>query len=224
MGLAKDLHTRRWLGSIGALRPIIEWTAGSSITLQTGIGASVQTSIGKKPGLLEVVTVDFFVDVPIDIRISSAVRLRTGYGHYSAHLADDGIEILGLQSVNYTKDYFLLLGMYMLPAIGGHVYGGGRIDYASLPERDKHWTGQFGLEAGNIQLSDDLHLYAALDVKVRSEVAGRTTQSFQVGAKLFPRPLGVLRIACTYRTGIDDRGQFYRHDARLSLLGIYLDF
>ena len=223
LGVAKDLHSRRWFGAIGAQRPLVQLTTGS-FDLQAGIGATVHTGFLRNPPLLQVVTVDFAIDFPVDIRISPSLTLRTGYGHHSAHLADDGIEQLGIHSVNYAKDYVMLLSAYALPGIGGFVYGGGRFDFHTLPETKKHWVVQCGCEAGNIAVLPWLSLYAALDFRFREEIAFRSTQSYQIGAKLFERSAGTVRVTYTYRTGADDRGQYYRETADLSLLSVYVDF
>ncbi len=223
LGIAKDLHSRRWLGSIGALRPVFQFSLGT-VVLQAGIGATVQTSILRKSPHLQVVTVDFFVDVPVDIRLSRVLTLRTGYGHYSAHLADDGIELFGRSSINYAKDYIRLLSAYALPVLGGFVYGGGRMDFHTLPETQKHWVAQFGGEVGNITILPNVNLYGAFDCRLKEEAAWRSTQSYQLGVKLFERPAGRARIAYTLRRGIDDRGQFYTSETDLSLFGVFVDF
>lgn len=223
LGVAKDLHSRRWLGAIGAQRPLLQISAGA-FDVQAGVGATVHTGFLRNPPLLRVVTVDFMVDFPVDIRLSPSLTFRTGYGHHSAHLADDGIEQLGIHSVNYAKDYVMLLFAYALPGIGGFVYGGGRFDFHTLPETEKHRALQCGCEAGNISVLPWLSVYVALDFRFREEAAFRATQSYQVGAKLFERSAGTVRVTYTYRTGTDDRGQFYRQTADLSLLGLYVDF
>ena len=222
-GVAKDLQSRRWLGAIGAQHPMVHLSTGS-FDLQAGIGATVHTGFLRDPPLLQVVTVDFVVDFPVDIRLSPSLTFRTGYGHHSAHLADDGIEQLGISSVNYAKDYVTLLAAYALPGVGGFVYGGGRFDFHTLPETEKHWVLQCGCEFGTIAVLPFLSLYVAIDFRFKEEAGFRSTQSYQFGAKFFDRPAGVLRVAYTYRTGPDDRGQFYRETANLSLLGLYVDF
>jgi hypothetical protein len=222
LGIDKDLLTRQWFGHIGAMRPVLEVTfCGHAV--QAGIGATVHTSILREPGVLQVVTADFSVDFPVDIKVSENFVLRTGYGHFSAHLVDDGIEILQKQSVNYAKDFVTLLGAFALPVIGGHVYSGGRWDFHSLPEESKHWVVQCGFEAGNLLLWPDVRIYAAMDIKLKSEVAWGSTQSYQLGFKFFERNGSALRVAYTYRTGFDDRGQFYREKTDFSLVGVFFD-
>jgi hypothetical protein len=222
IGIAKDLSSRRWFGDIGGERPLVELTVGP-VTIQAGVGATVHAGILREPPLLQVVTVDFVVDLPIDIRITPALSLRTGYGHFSAHIADDGIEILGIHSINYAKDYISLLGAYRFAPADGVVYGGGRYDFHSLPEIGKHWIGQIGGEVHPISLFAGATVYAALDLRFKEETAWRSTQSYQAGVALSGRSGASVRVAYTYRTGGDDRGQFYRETSSAHLVGVYID-
>jgi len=222
-GVSKDFCSATIHGSIGGQIPVLEVSLDRT-TLQLGAGATVLTSIVKKPRLLQVLTVDFLVEFPIDIRLSDRTTLRTGYGHFSAHFADDGIEIFGKSSINYAKDYLILLGSWRIPAVGGALYGGGHWDYHSLPEEQSHWTAQCGMMAGDLRLVPEAFLYAAVDIQWKSEVAWATLQSYQCGVRLFPRGERAVRIAYTYRTGFDERGQFYQQQTDMHLIGVYLDF
>jgi hypothetical protein len=222
-GFSKDFSSALVYGSIGSQIPVLQAEVNGT-TLQAGAGATVLTSLLKKTRLLQVVTVDFLVEFPLDIKLSERLSLRTGYGHFSAHFADDGIEILGKSSVNYAKDYVILLGSWHIPLLDATFYAGGHWDYHALPEEDSHWLVQGGMEAGNIALLPEVLLYAALDIQWRSEVAWATTQSYQCGLRLFPRRSKAFRIAYTYRTGFDERGQFYRQQTAAHLAGVYLDF
>ena len=223
LGMSKDFTSPLIRGSIGYQGPLVETTFGTT-QLQLGAGATVLASIIKEPRLLQVVTVDFLVEFPVDIRLTDRITLRTGYGHFSAHFADDGIEILRMSSVNYAKDYILLLGCWRLPCADAVLYGGGQYDYHSIPVEDKHWVLQWGCEGGYFRVLPESYLYFAVDLKLKSEVAWASTQSYQCGLKLFPRNERNLRLAYTYRTGIDDRGQFFRERTDISQLGLYLDF
>jgi len=69
-----------------------------------------------------------------------------------------------------------------------------------------------------------MRAYAALDLKFKSEVAWAATQGYQIGIRLLERSGSCMRAAYTYRTGIDDRGQFYQERIDLGLFGVYLDF
>lgn len=223
MSFNKDLRTRRLLASIGGQVRILQLKS-DEVTLQFGIGVSVKATFIKTPSVLQVVTADFFVDLPIECRVSNNLLFRTGWGHHSGHLADDGIEMLNLSSVNYAKDYIPLLCAYTVGALNGFVYGGARLDYYTIPEKGKNWILQWGAEGGNFQIFDGVRLYGTFDVKARSEVAWATTQSYQVGIRFLEHALNAIRFAYTYRTGIADDGQFYRQRMDLSLLGAYFDF
>lgn len=222
-GVSKDFRSAMIYGSLGGQIPLLEVNVLGTM-FQAGAGAAVLTSIIKRPRLLQVVTIDFLVEFPVDVRLSERLTLRTGYGHFSAHFADDGIEILGRSSINYAKDYLMLFASSTLPALNGVVYAGGHWNFHSLPGEELHWIGQTGFEAGNLQLFAEGFLYAAMDIQCKSEVAWATTQSYQCGIRLFPRNERAVRITYTYRTGIDDRGQFYRERSTRHMVGVYLDF
>jgi hypothetical protein len=222
--LAKDAQTRRIIGSIGGVQRLFQFTHSSGIVFQVGAGATVYASFIKTPSVLQVLTADFFVDFPLEIKISERLALRTGWGHYSAHLVDDGIEMLKLASINYAKDYIPLFAAIELPSINVHAYGGVRLDYFTIPEREAHYVLQAGAEGGNLPLSSWARLYGAIDIKVKSEASWGTTQSYQVGVKFLEEGTNAFRLAYTYRSGIEERGQFYRNHTTLSLLGVYFDF
>lgn len=221
--LAKDTQTRRIVGSIGGIQPIARLTLPGGTLFQVGAGATVYASFIKTPSVLQVVTADFFVDFPLEVRFSEHFAFRTGWGHYSAHLVDDGIEMLKLASINYAKDYVPLFVAYRIPLVDVELYGGARIDYFTIPERNAHTVIQAGLQGGDLPVSTWGHLYGALDIKMRSEAAGGTTQSYQVGLRFLEDGPRGFRVAYTYRTGIDDRGQLYRTRTSLSLVGLYFD-
>jgi hypothetical protein len=221
--LSKDLRSKRIVGSIGGLQRLLE-TRIVDLPVQVGVGATVYGNFIREPNVLNALTVDFFVDIPVDIRCSDLLSIRTGWGHYSAHLADDGIEVLGKHSINYAKDYIPLFAAYALPSIGGFVYGGARVDYFTIPERNGHFLLECGAEVGNISLGGGLVFYGAVDIKSHQEVSWATTQSYQAGVRLVASGSHAVRLAYTFRTGIDERGQFYSQYLTSSLLGVFLDF
>ncbi len=221
--LAKDAMSKRIVGSIGGIQRVVQLSDGSGTMFQVGIGATVYGSFIRQPSVLQVVNADFYVDFPLDIKLSDRFALRTGWGHYSAHLVDDGIEMLNLASINYAKDYIPLFGAYEIPAVAATVYGGVRFDYFTIPERNAHYLFQVGAQGGDIPVSSWGHFYGAVDIKIRSEVNWGTTQSYQVGLKFLERGSSAFRVAYTYRTGIDDRGQFYQNRTTVSLVGVYFD-
>jgi hypothetical protein len=222
LGIGKDLDSRQWFGDIGGERPLFE-LSGGPVDVQAGIGATVHAGILRKPPLLQVVTVDFVVDFPIDIRITADLSVRTGYGHFSAHIADDGIEVLSLRSINYAKDYLTLLGCYRFGEQHAMLYAGGRYDFHTLPVVDKHLVAQVGGEIQPVQLFEGCRLYAAVDFRLKEETAWRAIQSYQAGCMLSGPAATAIRVAYTFRTGSDDRGQFFDRTLTASLFGVYID-
>jgi hypothetical protein len=221
--LAKDVMTRRIIGSIGGVERLFQFSTADGTLIQIGAGATLYGSFIRSPGQLQVVTADFYVDFPLDFRFSDHFAIRTGWGHHSAHLVDDGIEQLGLASINYAKDYIPLFAAYTIPSIAVTLYGGVRFDYFTIPERNAHSVFQIGVQGGDLPVWSLGHLYGAVDIKIRSEVNWGTTQSYQVGLKFLEQGTSGFRFAYTYRTGIDDRGQFYQNRTTVSLVGVYFD-
>ncbi len=222
LGISKDLDSRQWFGDIGGERPLFE-LSGGPVEIQAGIGATVHAGILRTPPLLQVVTVDFVVDFPIDIRITRDVSIRTGYGHFSAHIADDGIEVLALHSINYAKDYVTLLGSMHWTEHHAMVYAGGRYDFHTLPVTDKHLVAQVGGEIQPVELFAGCRLYAAVDLRFKEETAWRAIQSYQAGCILTGPAATAVRVTYTYRTGSDDRGQFFDRTLTASLFGVAID-
>ena len=221
--LAKDVMTRRIVGSIGGIQRLFQFSLASGTLIQIGAGATVYGSFIRSPGQLQVVTADFYVDLPLEFRFSDRFAFRTGWGHYSAHLVDDGIEQLGLASINYAKDYIPLFASYDILSIAVTMYGGVRFDYFTIPQGNAHSVFQVGVQGGDLPVWSLGHLYGAVDIKIRSEVNWGTTQSYQVGLKFLEQGTSGFRFAYTYRTGIDDRGQFYQNRTTVSLVGVYFD-
>ena len=221
--LNKDAFTKQWIGSIGGILRIYQVTY-NKLKIQIGIGATVYASLIRQPDVLDVQTAGFFVDLPIEFRFNRYFAVRTGYGHYSAHLVDDGIEALKLHSINYAKDYIPLLAAYSFDERGSFIYGGVRFDTYTIPEYNKRWNVQVGIQGGNYEIISGMKLYGAADIKLKSEVAWATTQSYQIGLRVLDKGSHAIRVAYTYRTGIEDRGQFYKDRVNLSLFGVYFDF
>lgn len=223
LALSKNLLTGRFIGAIGGLQRILQFNIYDYL-IQTSLAATVYTTLYRKPDVVEVHTACFFVDLLFDIQISRYLTLRTGYGHYSSHLADDGVDKLRINAINYAKDYIRLIAAYRIIEPSLWLYGGIRFDTYTIPEYHKRWNLQFGFEGGNFQITEEIKLYGAIDIKFKSESSWGSTQSYQVGLKFFESFSNALRLAYTYRTGLDDRGQFYKEYVNLSTLGLYFDF
>lgn len=222
IGISKDLSSRQWPASLGGLVRILEFRPGFGV-VQLGVGATAHTTLLRQPGSLQVTTIDFVVDFPLDVRLTEMLVVRTGYGHHSAHLADDGIELLGLHSINYAKDYVTLMLGSGIPTLRGFLYAGARYDFHSLPVTDARWVLTTG---GSVDVTDVFGvttLYAAWDIKAKSEVAFATTQTYQIGLRYPSHTFPSLRISWSLQTGIDQRGQMYMERTTLHLVAIFID-
>jgi hypothetical protein len=222
ISLARITDNREWSGTIGGAIPLIE-VRTSGATFQGGVGVSTYNRLIKTPGHITVYTVDYKVDFPLDIRLS-ALALRFALGHMSCHFADDGIEQLHRTSINSVKDYVTFASSYDLPAVGGNTYLAVHYVFHILPYPDKKWQLQAGLECLNRPLAPWAVLYGALDVKLKEEVGWGSTQSYQVGVKLFQKKNYGLRFSYTLRTGLDERGQFFDQRVTENLLMMAIDF
>ena len=222
ISLTRVTDNREWSGTIGGALPIVEVRAPDAL-FQAGVGVSTFNRLIKTPGHITVYTIDYKVDFPVDVRLSS-LALRFALGHISCHFADDGIEILRRKSINSVKDYVTIASAYDLPVMGGYVYTAIHYVYHILPYPDKKWQVQAGLEGGNYALSSWAAMYGAVDIKVKEEVGWGSTQSYQVGFKLFQKRNYGLRCAYTFRTGFDERGQFFDQQVTENLLMLAIDF
>jgi hypothetical protein len=222
----KLMNRKSLIGSMGGIFPMAN-VQYKGLDAQISIASSIYTFLNSAGMRFQVVNVDFFVDIYADVKLSSSTATRIGWGHTSQHLADDAFESLGYtRSVNYARDFYQLFLIYQVPLIKGFVYGGTYYNYSFLI--DKRIDGKFLWEAGseflNLPLYGQMNFYSAIDIKLRSELANGSTQSYQAGVKIQDESLSAIRVAYTYRTGIEERGQFYNHRNTYHTIGLFFDF
>ena len=220
--LSRVTDNREWIGALGGSIPIIQLNLKDA-KIQGSVAATVFNRLIKTPGHLTVYTIDYKVDIPVDVRFSE-LSLRAAVGHISCHFADDAIELLGRKSIQHVNDYVSLAAAYDVPLIRGYVYGGFNYSYGTQPVPNKPWLFQIGSDFAHIPLHDDIEAYGAVDVKVREEVGWGSTRSIQLGFKFFPHARHKLRVAYTLHMGYEDRGQFYLHRETLNLISAFVDF
>ena len=221
ISLSHVTNDRDWIGTIGGAIPIAQINLEDA-ELQVSASGSTFNRLITPPGLT-VYTVDFKVDFPLDVRISST-SFRFALGHYSCHFADDGIELLGKHSIQSIKDYYTLAVAQDIPLVYGHAYLASHWIHHNVPMRDKNWELQLGGEGGNIDVNPFVRLYCAIDLKLKQEVSWGSTQSYQIGARLFMNGTRCLRIAYTLRQGFDERGQFFDQREDISIISAFIDF
>lgn len=220
--IAKHLESREWFGNIGANLALLDLTLINHV-YQLSAAATVLNTVIKTPGHIQVYTIDYLVDFYADSKINDRLIGRFIFGHLSAHYSDDGIVELNNFPISYVRDYVGLHAQFLLPEIYGKVYAGGYYNFHNEPVTDKHSTYQVGFDGG-YPLLPELMAYAAVDIKIKSEVDFGTTQSFQLGLKFPVNGFISARFAFTHRRGFEERGQIFNRKDIKNSLGIYLDF
>ncbi|HLP14968.1 MAG TPA: DUF1207 domain-containing protein [Bacteroidota bacterium] len=241
--LSKAFDQNLYTGSLGGVMPLVEVvSAGSERRAEFSLGGTFYTSLSASEHQFIVTNGDYYVDALFDVQMDPAFALRLGIGHTSQHLMDDAIEVKGLgHSINYVRDYAQAFVVTDLQAIGGFVYAGGYYNYTFIIDthRDGTMDYEVGCEALNYQISNEVRLYVAADIKWKGEAGFGTTQSYQLGVTLTPslspgdvitslvspetKTTRALRLALTYQTGLEERGQFYMHRVNRVSIGLYLD-
>lgn len=220
--LLKHFESNEWFGNIGINKPILDFSTDIN-PYQLTVAATVFSTLKIKPPHVQVFTADYLVDVFLDKEIAENLVMRFNWGHLSAHFSDDGILQLNKTSINYVRDYISLQGEKFINPINGKIYAAATFNFHNEPRKNKHFTFQFGMDAGK-EIADNLLLYIAFDIKAKAEVNYGTTKNFQIGVKFPTKSQSDIRIAYTYRTGFEERGQLYNQIDSKNLIGIYLDF
>ena len=223
---AKQLNNNSFIGSLGGVFPAAR-VRYKKMDCIISVGSTLYTTLRSAGIKYSVTNADFYVDLMFDFLLSEYSALRLGSGHTSHHLVDDGVAAFGSSSViNYARDYYQIFFVQHIPLIHGFTYGGMYYTYSFLinSRRDGQLLVQCGADGGNIVVWKSFTLYTAFDLKARSEVDYAATQSYQAGIRIMDEYFRSIRFAYTYRTGIDDRGQFYNQRITYHSLGLYFDF
>lgn len=220
--ISKHFESTQWFGNIGGELPIFN-VGVSNLLLQSSINTTVFNTLIKTPGHIQVFTVDYRVDFTFDTEISKYLLARIIWGHVSAHFSDDGITQLKHFPISYVRDYIGLHFERKLQILSGKIYLGGFYNYHNEPALDKHTTFQLGGDGG-FRISKNILLYAAIDLKIKSEVNNGTTQSYQLGLRFPYGEKTYFRLAYTHRRGFEERGQLYKLKDNKNLLGLFIDF
>jgi len=225
MSLTRVLKNNQYIGGMGGYFPALTANLDGH-EFQFGIGGTLYTQFLRSRSHLEVVNADFYVDFLIDYRLDEERLLRIGMGHTSQHLVDDAIEILGYQkSINYVRDYLQSFFMQQVGTIRGFVYGGFYYHYRfRIPQPGNYrWLFEIGGEGLNEEIAKNLFVYLAADIKFREESNFATTQNYQAGFRL-KGTTHSLRFAYSFRTGLEERGQFYLQRIHWNTLGLFFEF
>ncbi|MCK9409500.1 MAG: hypothetical protein WCX28_01655 [Bacteriovoracaceae bacterium] len=227
LSYAKDLSSGTFFAGLGGSFPAASVRYGG-IECLIAVSGTVYTTLNDGGVKFRVTNADYYADVTFDFPITKATVLRLGSGHTSHHLVDDAVLIPGAaaQVINYARDYYQLFVVQNVTPIRGFVYGGTYYDHSYLVNvrKDGQFLFQFGADGGNLPLFYTLSLYGALDIKLRGAVNYGSTQSYQIGIRSKNENNHGARLAYTYRTGMEERGQFYHQRITLQSIGLFFDF
>jgi hypothetical protein len=220
--LLKHFGSNEWFGNIGMEKPLLNFIFDDNM-YQFTIAATVFNTLKITPPHIQVFTADYLLDFFLDHEVGNDFTIRFNWGHLSAHYSDDGILQLNQKSINYVRDYIGLQSEKFIGFINGKVYLAVTYNFHNEPRKEKHARLQFGFDAGR-QVAENFLIYFAFDLKMKAEVNNGTTKAFQVGLKYPKNGLSNIRIAYTFRTGYEERGQLYDESNSKHLLGLYFDF
>jgi hypothetical protein len=225
LSLAKILTRNHFWAGIGGRVPALGFKYGHIIG-DLVLASTIYSQLDRKSGSIRVINTDFYVDVLLSMTWNEKTYVQIGPGHTSQHLNDDAYEIFNLgHSINYVRDYVKLVVLQKSEFIHGFVYIAAYYHHTfKIPIPGNHiWLFDFGMDALNYQFSEFTSAYVAIDIKLRDEFRFGSTQSYQAGIKIKGASLSTVRIAYNYRTGYEERGQFFSQKIDLHTLGAYFD-
>ena len=220
--LQKHFESNEWYGNIGTNKPLLNFNINDNI-YQLTVAATVFSTLKITPPHIQVYTADYLVDFFLDRDLGNNYLIRFNWGHMSAHFVDDGILQLNQISINYVRDYVGLQAEKVIDPVNGKVYAAVTYNFHNEPRKNKHTRFQFGIDAGK-NISDNILIYCSFDFKMKAENNNGTTKAFQIGFKYPQNGDSFIRLAYTFRTGYDERGQLYEETSSRNLLGLYFDF
>ena len=223
---SKNLTNRFFFAGLGGSFPaaLVRY---KNIECLVSVSGTVYTTLESRGVGFQVTNADYYADITFDLPVAEETMLRLGTGHTSHHLVDDAVVATGSTAVlNYARDYVQLFLVRNFPLLHGFVYGGTYYNrsFQINVHRDGQILLQCGADGGNFPLVNTVQLYGAFDLKFRGEVNFGSTQSYQIGIRARDDGFRAIRLAFTYRTGVEERGQFYDKRLTTQTVGLFFDF
>lgn len=219
------LFTKNVRATMGGMFPIFDVDLFGSIT-QASISGSIHFELNPY-GQAHVISNDYYVDfITLDVPLKGQYFVQGTAGHTSHHLSDNWYERLKLTSaIRYSRDY-LKLFLIRETGMNDQFYIGA--DYAYIftvngQRISKRWNFQIGGKISLVELYNKIILYGAVDCKVRQEADFAATNTVQIGIATPMQHGKVLRISYQFRTGLDERGQFYPQHRMLNTIGFAIE-
>ncbi len=214
------LFTKNIRASMGTMFPLFDLELFHT-SLQASIGASVHFEL-HPVGQAQIVTNDYYIDfLTLDIPVRDHLYARWVVGHTSHHFSDNWYERMKLTtSIRYSRDYMKLFAVYERDR-NSQLYLGADYAYTFTIVRriERPWIFQTG---GNVSLMKfgSSVLYTAADCKIHQEAGFAATSTIQFGVMFPMQPGHFLRLSLQYRTGLDERGQFFPEHRSFSVFAL----
>jgi hypothetical protein len=219
------LFTKNVRTTMGGMFPILNIDLFGTTT-QASISGSIHFELNPY-GQAHVISNDYYVDfVTLDVPLTEQYFVQGVAGHTSHHLSDNWYERLKLTSaIRYSRDY-LRLFLIREAGVNDQFYIGA--DYAYIftvngQRINKRWTFQSGGKISLAELNNNIILYGAVDCKVRQEAEFAATNTVQIGISTPMQNGKVLRVSYQFRTGLDERGQFYPNHRMINTVGFAIE-
>jgi hypothetical protein len=213
--------------SLGHSWGLARWRTGllSDWLWQVDIEGMAYTRFQIGGGINEFETIDFFANLPVEVR-KGPFSFKAELFHQSSHLGDDYIRDTGEFGYRYSVE-----GARGLASIDlfryARVYGGATWLIHSIPAPQR-WALQSGLELA----SADLHwssrvstrVFVAEDVQSHENVQWNVNSNTLAGLKIgFPESPRAMRVQFGYFIGHSPFGEFYAQKEHYADFGISLD-
>jgi hypothetical protein len=189
--------------------------------MQASLGASVHFEL-HPVGQAQIVSNDYYIDfLTLDIPLQHHLFARWVIGHTSHHFSDNWYERLKLSSsMRYSRDYVKVFAVYESDRNIQFYLGA---DYAytfTIGRRiERPWIFQVGGIIPVAEFGRNV-LFAAGDSKLHQETSFAATNTAQIGMMFPMQPGKVLRISVQYRSGLDERGQFFPQHRSFTALAL----
>ncbi len=224
LSIQKPFDSRGYIGSMGGIFPLASLSNGKQ-KLQFSAASSVYTTLKRWDSRGQLVNIDFFVDVFIDLELNKHFSLRSGAGHTSQHLSDDALQA-GLVPINFVRDYYQAFvnyknAQYHLFTYGGIIYNH---NFKTTADISGMSILQLGLEHSPINWGTCNFIYYAGDIKFREESNFGNSLNLQLGYKYATENSRVFRLAVNYFNGLSEVGQTYRQLNEQATISLYFDF
>jgi hypothetical protein len=213
--------------ALGNTWGIHRWRVGSrGLSIQWDVDGMAYSRFKLSGGINEFQTVDFFANLPVELR-DKAFSGRFTLFHESSHLGDDYIRATGLRGYRYSFEGVRQLLSYE-PTETFRVYGGGSYLIHRIPAAYRPGMVQGGIELTSHALRTtrpEAKAYLAADLKSIEAVGWNVNSNTACGIRFGYDGVGhILRIFIGHFEGHSEFAQFYASRESRNYVGTALEF